>query len=166
MDYLKIILANMLELYGYKNFTQITKNIYLGNYKSSYNSNKQFDVIINCTDSLPFHSKRTINHRLNIKDDLSFKSTLKFAKKNNAILALIRKYDTQDKQILIHCHVGMQRSAAVIASYLIKYYNLSATNSITKIRKLHPQAFLTGSNFNTALYMIEHNIAYAKSGNQ
>ena len=157
MDYLKINLCNILNLANPRCYNRITKNIYIGDYKSSYN-NKYFDVIINCTDSLPFYSKNTINRRFHIKDDLSFKSNIQFLKQIGSLLQFIHTYDQMNKKILVHCHVGMQRSAAVIASYLMKYHNLTCNQSKSYIKRQHPRAFFTGSNFNIALYTIEKNI--------
>ena len=90
MDYLKINFCNILNLANPRCYNRITKNIYIGDYKSSYN-NKYFDVIINCTDSLPFYSKNTINRRFHIKDDLSFKSNIQFLKQIGSLLQFIHR---------------------------------------------------------------------------
>ena len=154
MNYIKNKLVNVTGYFGVDDSNRITKNIHVGNYKSSfidYIIKEQFDVIINCTPDIPFQSINTLNHRIPVYDDLTFHSNVILAKHITKILPIIHEYNIANKKILIHCRAGMQRSAAVLAAYLIKYNNMSLDTSINTIREYRPSAFLFGSNFNVCL---------------
>ena len=64
----------------------------------------------------------------------------------------------QNKTVLVHCYAGMQRSAAIVAAYLIKYKNMSYEDAVQFIRKKRKVSFLTGSNFNIALLLFEKQV--------
>tara|TARA_Y100000389_G_C17322158_1_gene443663 strand:+ start:210 stop:683 length:474 start_codon:yes stop_codon:yes gene_type:complete len=154
MNYIKNKLVNVTGYFGVDDSNRITKNIHVGNYKSAfidYIIKEQFDVIINCTPDIPFQSINTLNHRIPVYDDLTFHSNVILAKHITKILPIIHEYNIANKKILIHCRAGMQRSAAVLAAYLIKYNNMSLDTSINTIREYRPCAFLFGSNFNVCL---------------
>ena len=55
--------------------------------------------------------------------------------------------------VLIHCLAGRQRSAAVLASYLIWRHNLSVESSIEFIRSKKRDAFFPEANFVRSLQM-------------
>ena len=157
MNYIKNTLVNFTGYVGIDDSNRITKNIHVGNYKSSsidYITKTQFDVIVNCSPDVPFQSINTLNHRVPVYDDLTFHSNLMLAKHITKILPIIHDYNMANKKILIHCRAGMQRSAAVLAAYLIKYNNMSVKDSITTIRLYRPAAFLCGSNFNVCLNIL------------
>lgn len=161
MDYLKNKFIDSFEFFGSPNYNQITKNIYLGNYKAcKLNSiNKEnFDIVINCTPKLPFYSDKTINYRINVKDDLAYHSNILLAQYIHKILPIIHKHIQDNKKILIHCRAGMQRSAAVTTCYLMKYHNLNSKDAMRYVKHKRPVAFLSGSNFYTTIKLIEKSI--------
>jgi protein-tyrosine phosphatase len=49
--------------------------------------------------------------------------------------------------VLVHCHAGMQRSCAIVACYLVKYYDMTSYESISFIRAKRHIAFLYSINF-------------------
>lgn len=154
MNYIKNILVDLTGYLGVDNQNRITKNIYLGNYKCSkkeYIEKHNFDVIINCTPDLPFESKNTSNYRIPVYDDLTFYSNIILLNHVNRIVNIIHNHHLNNKKILIHCRAGMQRSAAIVAAYLIKFHNLSVEDSITFINNRRPAAFMCGSNFSDCL---------------
>jgi protein-tyrosine phosphatase len=57
------------------------------------------------------------------------------------------------KPVLVHCFAGMQRSCAVVACYLIKYYNITPLDAINFIKKKRNVAFFGGVNFMRTLEM-------------
>ena len=162
LDNLNILITNVLNKFNFQNYNKITENIYLGNYKAS--ELEKFDIVINCTDTLPFLNKSNRkNYRLSVKDDISFKSQLDFNAQIRHILRVIRKYDLQNKKILVHCYSGMQRSASVIVCYLIAYNNYNDKNAINYVKSKRKIAFLfIGSNFLPILYIIYDKNAYLK----
>lgn len=158
MDYFKNKFVDIFDFFGSPNYNHIVKNIYIGNYKASNleSINKvPFHVIINCTPKLPFYSNKTINYRLNVKDNLSFHSNILLVQYIHKILPIIHKHIQENKKILIHCRAGMQRSAAVTACYLMKYHNLNSTDAMEYVKRKRPVAFLSGSNFYITIKLFE-----------
>ncbi len=61
----------------------------------------------------------------------------------------------QNKPVLVHCFVGMQRSCALVACYLIKYHNFTPINAIEFIKFKRPIAFFGRVNFMETLENIK-----------
>ena len=122
--------------------------IYLGDMITSTDAhfleNNNIEVIINCTNDLPFNNNYKIkNYRCGISDLTlnSEKENQLYKEKINYFLEIIDKALNNNKNILIHCRNGMQRSAAMVASYLIKYNNLTKDEAIIYIKNKRWIAF-------------------------
>tara|TARA_E500000178_G_scaffold351715_1_gene413459 strand:- start:661 stop:1155 length:495 start_codon:yes stop_codon:yes gene_type:complete len=162
MEYLKNKFIDLYTLFGYSDYNKIINNLYVGNYKSCQNdiiTKENFEVIINCTPNLPFHSENTHNYRLNVKDNISYNSNIIILKKSIKLLPLIHQ-NIHNKKILIHCRAGQQRSATLATMYLMKYHNMSAEKAKIFVREKRPNAFFIGPNFNFAIHIFEN---YLKS---
>tara|TARA_B100000902_G_C27078589_1_gene797706 strand:- start:334 stop:822 length:489 start_codon:yes stop_codon:yes gene_type:complete len=162
MDTIKNLGLYVLELSGVNNYDRITPNIYLGNYKASQKDN--FDTIINCSKYLPFHHDKTYNHRIPVNDDLSNNSNLLLLKYMIESLPIINEHVKRNKRILVHCKAGMQRSAAVVAAYLMKYENYTLKDAKKFVISKRNVAFMSGSNFNLCLHLFNkhlHNTTYS-----
>lgn len=140
---------------GYPNVHQITPNIWLGNY--NYPKYTNYDLVINATPDLPFYNNNSLNIRIPVNDDLSYDANIKIVYYILQYLPLIHKYVKNNKQILIHCYAGMQRSASILAAYLMIYENYTLDESISYIRNKRNIAFRPGINFRQALEYIEDN---------
>jgi protein-tyrosine phosphatase len=70
-----------------------------------------------------------------------------FILEEQKILETIEKYISQNKNVLIHCNMGQQRSCAVCACFIIKYSRLSMDNVIENIKIKRPMAFFGAINF-------------------
>ena len=57
--------------------------------------------------------------------------------------------------ILVHCHAGMQRSAALVAMYLIANRGLNADQAMKYVRDRRSVAFFPMANFKDAIYGFE-----------
>ena len=142
------------DIYGYD---EIIPGLYLGNYQSSYKQNlekNKIDIVINANKDLPFYSDKTKNIRIDIDDDLSMSSIIRMVYYLKHILPFINHQLRNKKRILIHCYAGMQRSAVIVAGYLIKYRNYNIDEAIEYIRGKRPIAFRPGVNFLHSLEMI------------
>ena len=162
MEYLKNKFIDLYTLFGYSDYNKIINNLYVGNYKSCQNdiiTKENFEIIINCTPNLPFHSENTHNYRLNVKDNISYNSNIIILKKSIKLLPLIHQ-NIHNKKILIHCRAGQQRSATLATMYLMKYHNMSAEKAKIFVREKRPNAFFIGPNFNVAIHIFEN---YLKS---
>lgn len=48
---------------------------------------------------------------------------------------LIYNYLHQERNVLVHCVMGVSRSCSIVAAYLIRYYNMSRDDAIDFIQK-------------------------------
>ncbi len=140
---------------GYPNAHQITSNIWLGNYLSS--NDTTYDLVINATPDLQFYNPYSLNIRVPVNDDLSYDSNVNIVLYILKYLPIIHRYVKNNKKILIHCYAGMQRSASIVAAYLMIYENYTLDNAISYIRSKRNIAFRPGVNFRQALEYIENN---------
>src|SRR3989344_4674866 len=53
----------------------------------------------------------------------------------NSAFNLIDEAVQKNENILIHCHVGVSRSPTIVASYLMKKYNISSSHALRIIKK-------------------------------
>lgn len=121
---------------------KILPNLYLGN---KFSPNKNYDLIINCSINLPNVIDNTINIKL--KDSLTEAKNMYKQLNEKNILEEIHLTLENNKKVLVHCHMGMQRSATVIACYLIKYYNFEIQKVINFLKSKRKIAFFSCVNF-------------------
>lgn len=129
-------------------FNEILDFLFLGSAKSL--EYKEFDMIINCTKDIDFpYDNQSLCIRIPIIDyDDKQESNLLLSIINELkILEQIHLYIKNKKSVLIHCLMGMQRSCAVAACYLIKFNKMTPTQAIEYIRLKRPIAFFGKINF-------------------
>jgi protein-tyrosine phosphatase len=63
------------------------------------------------------------------------------------ITAAIHAELTKGRKVLVHCYAGRQRSASIIAAYLIKYSGMTVLEAINYIRAKNRKAFDPIPNF-------------------
>lgn len=126
---------------------EIISNLFVGNETASYIYGNNFDTIINCTKIVycPKTCKSCI--RLAVDDTPDEADNLYNLIKAEKVLETINNSLAINKNVLVHCHAGMQRSCAVVACYLVKYNNMSINNAIKLIKDKRHIAFLGGINF-------------------
>lgn len=133
---------------------QIIPRLWLGNYKAALNldfiSKHNINYIVNCTPDIPFinniYNIPNINYietfRIPVYDSLLEKDILLMEQYFKIIIPLLlRKYTIEKKNILIHCHVGKQRSAIVVAALLkvLLDYNYIKIDQIPNTKNKHNQ---------------------------
>ena len=140
-------LKNLIDKYN-----KIINNLYIGNYESP--SDKEFlktnniKLIINCTKNFKYNLDDSINMtRLNITDFNSPENNIIIASQINDILDIINIYINSNEGVLVHCHMGQQRSAMVVACYLMKYYKMNLEDAIKEIKKRRKFVFLPEATF-------------------
>lgn len=119
--------------YTQTSVNEIIPGLWLGNYKAALDidflKENKIDLIINCTPSLPFanemYSKKELGnlkletYRIPVNDSLLERDFILMEKYFKIVIPmLLRKYIIENKRILIHCHMGKQRSAILTAALL------------------------------------------------
>ena len=137
----------------------IVPYLYLGNCESISSENLNtlgIELVINATKTCPFQLEDGIirNIRIPIDDDLSMSTNIKMYRYIKLILPIVDSYIKNKKPVFINCMAGMQRSATIVAAYLIEYRGYNVESAIYYIRKRRPIAFRPGPNFLHTLNML------------
>ena len=138
----------------YMSYNEIIPNLFIGDYKSTRHAT-QFKMIVNCTRNIPFPIPIGI-HKIRVAiDDAESESKLLLyiAPK---VIDKIHEALQNGHAVLVHCHAGMQRSCAVVAMYLMKYYTINKTRidnktAIQYIQSKRSVAFQPRPTFEKAL---------------
>jgi protein-tyrosine phosphatase len=135
---------------------KILPNIYLGDKRAAYNlpffEKENITAVLNITPYLHNMFCR-FDHieylRIPIFDSFEKRDPNKLLEYFPIITEFIYKNSVlENKNILIHCNLGMQRSTISIAAYLIRYYKMTPTESIEFIVNRKNNAFHNGKNVN------------------
>jgi|LakMenEpi03Aug12_release.lakeMendotaPanAssembly.Ray.scaffolds.fasta_scaffold36506_4 protein-tyrosine phosphatase len=124
-------------------------------YLASYNDLKysgQFDsstfAVVNCTKNLKMLGHGT---RIAVDDDRTRESNLILYNSLPFVCQWIKQRLDNGQPVVVHCHAGQQRSAAVMAAYLMWNKGLGLEQSVSYIKLCKPDAFLYSVNFQEAL---------------
>ena len=138
---------------------EIVPGLWLGNRQaaldSQFHRTKRIHAVFNCTKDIPFEGGVRRRYRVPVDDNLeadeirnmelwSFEAVYKLALE-------MRQAKAEGKGVLVHCAAGMQRSAAVVAMYLIATQDMSTDQAFQFIRSRRPIAFFPKANFETAI---------------
>jgi protein-tyrosine phosphatase len=105
-------------------------------------------VFMNCTKDLPMLGPGV---RIPVNDDLRPESIQTLY---SAFPDAVKWIDSKIKKgnmVVVHCAAGQQRSAAVLAAWLMWKFGYSVDMAVEYLRSVKPDAFLTGVNFRPAL---------------
>lgn len=149
------------------NANMIIPRLWLGNKNAAADATflkeNNIRVVFNCTKTLPFEESVVHKIRLPVDDNLEpqeIKNMQDWAPE--AVLRVVQAYKRGDS-ILIHCHAGMQRSAALMAMTLIALTRQPADSVMSYIRSKRPIAFFPAANFDRSIRGFEqqfnHDIA-------
>ena len=133
----------------------IIPGLWLGNGKASLDDKflkeNNIHVVFNCTKDLPFHSSIQKRYRVPVDDNLRAEEI-----RNMELWSFeaIYKLTKEHKQgnVLVHCYAGMQRSAAVVAMYLIAKYGMKKEEVIPFIKGKRSVAFWPFVNFEKSIH--------------
>lgn len=144
--------------YKVKFSNQITNNIWLGNYADSSNetfiSQNNIKVIINCSKDLPFYFNQLevpYRYRIPVDDDRQDNSMYVMYLYLPKIVDIMRYHIGRGENVYVHCHAGMQRSACVVAAYLMAVTGQKPEEVIRYIKSKRPIAFTPFVNFQKSL---------------
>ena len=134
-----------------KNAHEILPGLWLGNKGASQDRNwqreKQITVIFNCTKDLPFVDTSLSLYRVPVDDNLQPSEIRNLEHWSwETVYKLHNEYKT-GRKVLVHCFAGMQRSAAVVAIYLVAMFRCTTAEAIAYIKRRRPIAFHPSANF-------------------
>ena len=140
-------------------YDEIINNLFIGNMLSLQFSDK-FSMIVNCTEDemikFPENCKNCI--RIPIEDDpLECNNFLNFMMEIN-VLEKMNNSILNNEKVLVHCFAGRQRSCALVACYLIKYYQMNPTTAIKYIIDKRRVAFFGGITFISSIVSFYYNL--------
>lgn len=155
---------------------EILPGLFLGNEFAAVNKkfidSNNISVILNCTPDVPNKFNYIEYLRINIDDSLKPQDIAKMTTFLPCILAfLYDKHTIKKKNVLVHCHAGMQRSAVIVAGYLMKYSKIPCAEKLCKpmevinyIINIRPVAFRnkTSINFEQSLRVLYKNLKNGK----
>ena len=136
------------------NVDLIIPGVWLGNRLASMDDaflkQNNITTVFNCTKDLPFHSSIKKRYRVPVDDNLQHEEIRNMELWSYEIVYKLTK-EHKHGNILVHCYAGMQRSAAVIAMFLIANYNMKKDNAIAYIKRKRSIAFWPFTNFGKAI---------------
>lgn len=148
------------------NAHEILPGLWLGNKKASLDEawlrEKGIKAVFNATKDSPFSPLITERYRIPVDDNLEpveINNMRKMAPE--AVYKIIRAYRSGNP-ILVHCHAGMQRSAALVAMTLIALKDYDAEKAMKYIRDRRAVAFFPTANFKGAILGFESDFKDAR----
>ena len=134
---------------------EIVPGIWLGNKRASENEkwlkDKNITVVFNATKDIPFSTSIKKQYRIPVDDNLQPEEIRNMTLwSHEAVYKVIYEHN-RDQNILIHCAAGMQRSATIIAMYLIATRGLTWQQAITYTQSIRPIAFRPSANFKESI---------------
>lgn len=132
----------------------ILPGLWLGNGKSSMNEEflkkNKITTVFNCTKDLPFHSSIRKRYRVPVHDNLKEEEIRNMELWSFEIVYKLTK-EHKRNNVLVHCYAGMQRSAAVVAMYLIANKRMKKEDAVNFIRQKRYIAFSPFVNFDRSI---------------
>lgn len=127
---------------------EIIPNLYLGD-AGFVREDRSFSLIVNCCPEVDIEYKTGSNViYLKFHDDPRDNDKFLSELEKHRVLEKIHEHATSCKPVIVHCAMGIQRSASVIACYLLKYgVRNGVKDTIDFIRSKRNVAFSTGYNF-------------------
>lgn len=140
---------------------EIIPNLWLGDRDAAVNpkfiEKNNIKAVINCTPDVPMPFNGVKYLHLNLHDSLKKKDIDKMKYFIPIALVFLKKHHIDGKKpTLVHCHAGMQRSAAIVAAYLSQYYGLTINQSINLIVNKRNIAFHRGKHVNFFDSLMHH----------
>jgi len=130
---------------------EIIPNIWLSESKTALNKSFLLEygikVVFNCTKDVPFTNLDIKKYRLSVNDkltELDQQEMFDLLPEMTHLMMIAYKSLTP---MLIYCHAGIQRSATLVAAFLIRTTGINYISAIKIIQTKRPMTFQPGINF-------------------
>lgn len=139
--------------------SEIVPSLWLGGAGEARELSPGMAMVVNCTDDQPFWNPAARNFRLSVRDTGEVQESVKLYNmlSDDVLFETIEATLNAGQHVLVHCRAGQQRSAAVVACYLVWKAGVDPFHAMSMVRAKRPEAFFGGANF---IDTITH---YAKS---
>jgi protein-tyrosine phosphatase len=134
---------------------EIIPGIWLGNKRASENDKwlreKNITVVFNATKDIPFSLSVKKQYRIPVDDNLQPEEIRNMTQWSHEVVYKLLKEHNSGNTVLVHCAAGMQRSAAIVAMFLIATKGITWQHAISYIQGIRPIAFRPSPNFRESL---------------
>lgn len=135
--------------------TEIIPNLWLGNKEGlKYKDNINIKYLVNCEKDLHFLGNYS-EYKNYMKVSIEKYEIIKMYEYLVESVEFIYKNFLNDNSTLVFCENGNQKSATIIAAFLIKYGNHTSESAIKAIRTKQEHAFYPDIEYHLALEMFE-----------
>lgn len=145
-----------------ENANLITHNLWLGNAKAAHDEEflrkNNIFTVFNCSKDISFHPLAKRCYRVPVDDNLKREEIRNLELWSFEIISKLCKELKSGNTVLVHCAAGMQRSAAVVAMYLIAVHKVTSEEAMRHIREKRPIAFMPMANFQPAIQAFEREL--------
>ena len=140
----------------YANYNKIMSKIYLGNIQASkdktFFKDRKIKAVLNCSKDIPntFRSDESVEYmRIPIDDSLKEVDFVKAYEFMPAAVEFIHKHAVlQNHNVFIHCYAGRQRSAIMVAAYLVAKCGMTPVQACKYLVDKRPETFHYGKSLN------------------
>lgn len=161
---LSFLLVELISMANVANAHEIVPGIWLGNFNAAKDDiwliQNKINVIFNATKDLPFTPIIRTQYRIPIHDNLQPDEIRNMTLWSQEVVYKVLQEHNKGNIILIHCAAGMQRSAAIVAMFLIATKGISWQEAISYIQSIRSIAFRPKANFKDSI--IEFDKTYHK----
>lgn len=135
---------------------EIVPGLMIGNRDAAldqaFHEDIRYGMVMNCTPDIPFLQNNFTRYwRVPILDIGEASDVEQLAIFLPTLVKQIDKTLKANMTVLVHCAAGRQRSAAVIAAYLMKTQNLTCEKAIAFVQSKKRDTFFPEANFYNAL---------------
>jgi protein tyrosine phosphatase len=138
-----LVMVEESSAYGVSPAVEIVPGLYVGHIHAIRNidflHSHNINVIINCTRTQKYDNPlpgRIERYRVPFSDHRQQSSRDLMEKMLPNAVRVIRKAILANKNVLVHCYAGRNRSPILVAAYLIKYGGLTPMQAIKVLKHL------------------------------
>lgn len=138
---------------------EIVPHLWLGDSKDAEHLPPSTWLVVNCTNNLPFCGEGMTKVRIpvNDMDDPRDHAEMLRHWTDTDLFESILNHQLQGHDVLVHCQMGRQRSAATIAAYLMTG-GKSVDEAIAHIKSKKRDAFFPSVNFMPSLLSFDNHL--------